>query len=64
VHVNSISASYKLFNLLKEEKIKINNQDVYLIVKGSIYLTTEFYSMIINEGSIINSSILLDLSFK
>jgi len=59
-----LSSSYKLFNLPKEEIIKVNNQDIYLIVKGSIYLTTDFYSMLINEGSIINSSILLDLSFK
>ncbi len=49
---------------MKDEKISINNQDVYLIVKGSAFLTTEFYSMIISEGSVINTSVLLDLALK
>ncbi len=59
-----MATTYKLFNLVKDEKVNINNQDVYLIVKGSAFLTTEFYSMIISEGSVINTSILLDLDMK
>jgi hypothetical protein len=42
----------------------MNNQDIYLVAKGSIFLATDCYSMIINEGSIINSSILMHLGLK
>lgn len=64
VHANSISLTYNLFSLTKDSKLTIDNQDVYLIVKGSAYLTTDFYSIIINEGSIINTSILLSLELE
>jgi hypothetical protein len=63
-HCNSLTSSYKLITLSKDDKVNINNQDIYLVAKGSIFLTTDCYSMIINEGSIINSSILMHLGYK
>lgn len=61
VHANAIALTYNLFSLAKDERRAIDNQDAYLIIKGSAYLTTNFYPIIINEGSIINTSILLSL---
>jgi len=48
IHGNAISSTYKLINIMKDEKLKIDNQNVYLIIKGSTFLTTNHYSIIIN----------------
>ncbi len=34
------------------------------MAKGSVFLTTDSYSMVISEGSIINSSVLMLLGYR
>jgi hypothetical protein len=52
---------YELVTILKGEKQIINNRDLYIVSKGDLYIQTEAYNINISEGSIINTSILLDL---
>ena len=59
-----MTSSYKLVTLSKDDKLNVNNQDIYLVAKGSVFLTTDSYSMVISEGSITNSSVLMLLGYR